>query len=116
MQFGGDRFQRDLARAGLVLELHNFRVESAKFALHAQRAGFIGAAAGDHAALIGGAVGSDESELWIVARESFRSAGIIREIGGFQAWQKLFGRGAQRIAKFHKFIEPGDHSVFRRGN
>ena len=61
-----------------MFELHNFRVESAQFALHAERPGFIRASAGDHPALIASAVRRDESELRIVARELLRGGGAIR--------------------------------------
>ena len=53
-------------------ELRNFGVERAQFALHSERAGFVRAATGDHAALVAGAVGRHERVLRIFACQVFR--------------------------------------------
>ncbi len=91
--------QRGLRFAHFVFELQDIGVESAEFALHAERAGFIGAAARDHAALIASAVGCNESELRIVACECFSGRGAVRQISRPQPRKKLFGGGAQGIAE-----------------
>src|SRR5271155_1852323 len=70
-QFRAHLRQRRLRFARLMLELQDFSIESAQFALHAERSGFIRAPAGDHATLIASAVRRDESVLRVVARKLF---------------------------------------------
>src|SRR5216684_7890915 len=112
-QLGGNRLERGLLLAHLVLELEDFCIESAKLALHAQGTDLIRAAASDHAALVASAVGRDEGILRIVPRHLFRRGGAVRQIRGAQPRQELLGRGAQRIAEFHELIEARDDAVFR---
>ena len=94
-----------------MLELHHFGVQGAKLALHSQRPGFVGASAGDHAALVTSAVRSDESELRIVTSKPFRGAGVIGQVSSFETRQKLFGSRAQGIAKFNQLVEAGDDTI-----
>ncbi len=93
-------------------EGNDFGVEGAEFALHAKGPGFVGAATGDHASLIGGAVGCHESVLRIFAGEFFRGGSAVSEIGTSQSGQKLFGGGAERIAEFDEFVETRVNAVF----
>ena len=98
-QFGVHLRQRGLRFTHFVVKPQDIGVESAKFALHAERACFIGAAASDHAALVASAVGSDESKLRIVARERLGGGCTVRQIGRTQTRKKLLGCGAQGIAE-----------------
>ncbi len=73
---GFAQFRRHLGKFGLriahlLLEMENVGVKRTQFALHPERARFIGASAGDHSALIASAVRSDERKLRIVARQLF---------------------------------------------
>src|SRR5207248_11272562 len=90
----------------------DLRSEGAKFAFHSERAGFIGPAAGDHAALVSGAVRRDESVLRIFAREFFRADRVVGEIRGAQPRQKLFRGWAERIAEFDELVEASVNTVF----
>src|SRR5437667_12475 len=74
---------------------------------------FVGPAACDHAALVAGTVGREESVLRVFPRQSFRRCRAIRQIRGAQPWQELFRRRTERIAELHQFVEPRDDSVFR---
>ena len=76
--------QRGLRLVHFVFELQDFGVKSAQLALHAERTRFIRAAASNHAALIACAVGCDESELGIVARQSLGGGRAIRQIARAQ--------------------------------
>src|SRR5580698_6528345 len=95
-----------------MLKAQDIGVESAQFTLHAERACFIGAATGDHTALVASAVWGDESKLRIVARKCLRGGGTGGQIGGTQAREELLGGCAQRIAEANEFVESRDHAVF----
>ncbi len=95
-----------------MLELHYFGVQSAQFALHAQRANFIGAATSYHAALVASAVGRDKGILRILTRQFFRRRRAVCQIRGAQPRQKLFRRRTKRISELHKLVEPRDDAVF----
>ncbi len=84
-EFRGKRFEFRVAGCRTMLQLHHFGVEGAEFAFHAERAGFIGTPAGDHAALIASAFRGDKGVLRIFARELFRGGGAIGEIAGAEA-------------------------------
>src|SRR5258708_2060343 len=73
----------------------------------------IGATAGDHTAMVAGAVGGDEGILGVFLRQFFRCSRAVRQIRGAQPWQELLCRRAERIAELHQLVEPGDDAVFR---
>src|SRR5258706_3597932 len=111
-EFGGGAIHVGLHVGHARFEGNDFGVEGAEFALHAKGPGFVGAATGDHASLIGGAVGCHESVLRIFAGEFFRGGSAVSEIGTSQSGQKLFGGGAERIAEFDEFVETRVNAVF----
>ena len=109
----GNRFKRRLLLSCLMFELRHFRVQRPQLALHPQRARLVRAAAGDHAALIAGALRRYERILRIVARELFRSHGAVGQIGRAQPRQELLYRRPERIAEFHQLIETRNHAMLR---
>src|SRR5260370_1263115 len=96
-----------------MFELHCFRVQGAQFPFHAQGTGFVGAAAGDHAALVAGAVWGDEGVLRIFASQFFRRRRAVRQISRTQPRQELFCSRAERVAELHELVEPRNDAVFR---
>src|SRR5215831_1121239 len=110
-QFTGDGFKFGLDRASALLEMRDSRRDGAQLTLHSQWAGFIGAAAGHHAALIAGAIGRNEGVLRKFAGKSFRSL-VARQIGSSQAREELLGCRPERIAELDKLIQTGNDAVF----
>jgi hypothetical protein len=70
-QVDNDQFELGLGGGAALLEMEQFGTDDAEFALHTERSGLIGAAAGDHAALIAGAFGGNEGVLRVFAGELF---------------------------------------------
>ncbi len=104
--------ERSLRIAHLVLKPQDLAIEGAEFALHAERAGFIGAAAGNHASLVAGTVRRDESELGIIARQRFRGRSAVGQISRAKPRKKLFCGSAKRIAEADQLVQARDHAVF----
>jgi hypothetical protein len=112
-KFGGVAIYFRLHFGHARFEGHDFGVKRTQFALHAERAGFIGAAASDHTALIAGAVRRYKSVLRIFTRKFLGRDGAVGEIRAAQPGEKLFCGRTERIAEFDEFV-PGPHELARR--
>src|SRR5260370_15640388 len=86
-QLGSDGFDRGLLLAHFMREPHHLCVQGPQFTLHAQRPDLIGAATCYHAALVAGAIGSDEGVLRIFASQFFRRSRAFVQYPGRQPWQ-----------------------------
>jgi len=112
-KFAADGFEYDSRGLGSYFQRRHVGIESAQLALHNQRSRLVGAAAGDHAPLVAGAIRREESKLRIVTRELLGGARAVGQIGGAQPGQKLLGRGAQGIAKLHQLVESRHYAFIR---
>ena len=95
-----DAAELALLLGGRLIEPRGFGFVLAKFALEGERAGFALAAAGNHAAVIAGAIGRQEITVRIVAGHLLGDGRRFDEIGGAKLLEEIFRRRPERLAEF----------------